>query len=128
MTAGDRINSVVAMATVVMAVATFYLANVTRSLAKDAAEGMRQAERHHQDNLRPFCVLEFADADAQFPFGSGFEPRNYPMALLGAPDDRMPSAKVSVRGNLHNKGQGRQKMFSFTSTHVWVRGKPALSG
>ncbi|HLY45793.1 MAG TPA: hypothetical protein VKQ73_09455 [Stellaceae bacterium] len=46
----DWINSILAVATVLMAGGTFYLAYVTRKLAEEAAEATRQAERHHQEN------------------------------------------------------------------------------
>ena len=47
----DWINSVLAFATVLMAGGTFYLAYLTRKLAKESAEATRQAERHHRENL-----------------------------------------------------------------------------
>ncbi len=54
---GEWINLSIAIATVVMAVGTFYLAIVTQKLAKGAADGIQQAERHHQENLRPSTLL-----------------------------------------------------------------------
>ena len=75
MMVSDWINSVVAVATVFMAAGTFYLAYATHKLAKDTAEGTEQTERHHQENLRPFCVVLFRDQTEQHPFGVEFDPR-----------------------------------------------------
>jgi hypothetical protein len=45
-------NLVLAAATVLMAGGTFYLAHLTRKLAKETAGATKQAERHHQENIR----------------------------------------------------------------------------
>ena len=74
MTPGDWINAVVALATVGMAGATYYLARATGQLATDTAGATAQADRHHQENLRPFCVMSFSDASEAAPFGSDFAP------------------------------------------------------
>jgi hypothetical protein len=107
MTLGDSINSVVAIATVVMALATYYLASVTRKLAEDTAAATRQADRHHQDNLRPFCVIEFDGAGQQFPFGPAFDPEYQRLkVLMGGAEQITQPATIFVRGSLRNKGNG----------------------
>lgn len=109
MTIGDRINSIMAFATVLMAAGTFFLAFVTRKLAKETADGTKQAERHHQESLRPFCVIAFADASNEQPFGSGFDSQSW---RLGAGTATGPSAqtdKIWIRGNVQNKGKGLAK-------------------
>jgi len=74
MTLGEKIDAVVATATLLMMVATFALAWVTKRLATETSASTKQTERHHQDNLRPFCVITFADATREHPFGIGFDP------------------------------------------------------
>lgn len=74
MTLADGLNLALAVATVLMAGATVYLAYYTHKLAKDTAKGIKQVERHHQDGLRPLCVFEFANSDANNPFGGSFYP------------------------------------------------------
>ncbi len=118
MTAGDWINSVVALATVVMAGATYYLAKVTRRLAKDTANATKQAHRHHQDttkqadrhhqeNRRPFCVITFPNASQQLPFGPDFDPElRRQRALAGVTDGQASTPCILVQGELQNKGHG----------------------
>lgn len=103
MTTADWINAVLAFVTALMAGGTVYLAWYTRNLAKETVAGIKQAERHHQEDLRPFCLIEFAEADNQNPFGSHFDP-NTPSAYpsVGAP----LGTGIFVFGNLRNKGKG----------------------
>ena len=54
MTTADLINAVLAFITALMAGGTVYLAWYTHNLAKDGVAGIRQAERHHQEDSRPF--------------------------------------------------------------------------
>ena len=68
LTIGEWVNLIGTVATVLMAGGTVYLAIVTQKLAKGAADGIKQADRHHQENLRPFCVLDFAHATETHPF------------------------------------------------------------
>ena len=90
---GEWINLSIAIATVVMAAGTFYLAIVTQKLAKGAADGIKQAERHHQENLRPFCVLDFAYANDLHPFGVDF-------------NSQASRNSIPIFGKLQNKGDG----------------------
>ena len=109
MTVGDWINSVLAGATVLMAAGTSYLAYATHKLAKDTAEGSRQTERHHQQNLRPYCVIVFRNPTMQHPFGIEFDPQSQrpdrPAAVSYFPE----ADAIRVCGNLHNKGKGPAK-------------------
>ncbi len=110
MTTADWINAVLAFVTALMAGGTVYLAWYTRNLAQDTVAGIKQAERHQQENSRPFCVIDFAATNDQHPFGEQFEPT---MHLIG-PDAGKPSKSfVSVHGKLQNKGKG-------PATHVVV--------
>jgi hypothetical protein len=107
MTIGDWINSVVAVATVVMAGATYYLARLTGRLAKDTVAATKQADRHHQENRRPFCVIAFHEASLSFPFGAAFAPENRKLGALMANSGQITqSAMIYVRGELQNKGAG----------------------
>jgi hypothetical protein len=106
MTIGDWINLILAVATVLMAAGTLYLAIETRRLARDTAEGIKQADRHHQEDLRPFCVIDFFDASQQYPFGTQFDPEDRRRIALVSGIDRTPSANISIRGDLRNKGNG----------------------
>jgi len=93
-TVGDWISLVVAIATVVMAGATYYLAWVTRRLAKETADAAQQAEQHHRENRRPFCVITFQGVDLHHPFGNAFRPS----ANFGL--------SIRIKGELQNKGGG----------------------
>jgi hypothetical protein len=107
MNAGDWINSVVALATVVMAGATYYLAKITRLLAKDTVDATKQADRHHQENRRPFCVITFPSASQQLPFGPDFDPESRRQRALAGVTDGQPSTPcILVHGQLQNKGAG----------------------
>lgn len=97
MSLGDWISAVVALATVFMAGATYYLAKVTKRLAEETTDTTKQVNRHHQENQRPFCVIAFYEASKQFPFGSTFEPVGCALAA------------ISVCGELQNKGAGPAK-------------------
>jgi hypothetical protein len=110
MTAGDWINSIVAIATVVMASATYYLAKITRCLAKDAAYATKQADQHHQENGRPFCVIIFSSASQQLPFGRDFDPKSRRQrALAGKTDGQPTTSDILIHGELQNKGGGPAK-------------------
>lgn len=106
MIVSDWINSVVALATVFMAAGTFYLACATHKLAKDTAEGAKQTERHHQENLRPFCVIVFDNPTEQHPFGSGFSPQSQRPERHTATSYFPESDAIRVRGEVQNKGKG----------------------
>jgi hypothetical protein len=110
MTTGDWINSVVALATVVMAGATYYLAKVTSRLANDAADATKQADRHHQENLRPFCVITFSNASQLLPFGPDFDPESRRQrTLAGVTNGQLFTPDILIQGELQNKGSGPAK-------------------
>jgi hypothetical protein len=93
-----------------MAGATVYLARYTHKLAKDAAEGIKQAERHHQEILRPFCVIDFNYATIQDPFG--IDEKGNPRladAHFSLSEEPPPRGTIFIRGELHNKGKGLAK-------------------
>ena len=111
MITGDWIiNSVVALATVAMAGATYCLAKVTRRLANDTADATKQADRHHQENRRPFCVITFSNANQLLPFGSNFDPEmRRQRALAGMADGQSSTPDILIQGELQNKGNGPAK-------------------
>lgn len=98
MTLGDWVNLVVAVATVLMAGATVYLGLETRKLAGDTSSGIDQAERHHRDSLRPYCVMEFNGSTEADPFG---------MSSMPATFNSKPA--VVIDGEICNKGNGLAK-------------------
>ncbi len=100
MSAADWINAVLAFVTALMAGGTVYLAWYTRNLAKDTMAGIEQAERHHREDLRPFCVIEFAEASDQNPFGRHFD------RPTSSGDNMQGQPSLLVFGSLHNKGKG----------------------
>lgn len=124
MTGVDWIKLVVALltvvATVVMAGATYYLAKITGRLANDTAGATRQADRHHQENLRPFCVITFPSASEEFPFGPAFAPESrLPPALPGVTGEQPSNPSILVRGELQNKGNGPAKdIFIYLNTRL----------
>lgn len=120
MTPGDWINVVVALASVVMAGATYYLARVTRQLATDTTDATKQADRHHQEDSRPFCMIVFPDASREFPFGSDFDPETRQRkALMASADQVTHSPALYVRGELQNKGSGPAKdIFVYLNTRL----------
>ena len=104
MTTADWINAVLAFVNALMAGGTVYLAWYTRNLAKDTVAGIKQAERHHQEDSRPFCVIDFANADANGPFGAGFHRQQVMMAMY--PSASGTGAALRLEGSLSNKGHG----------------------
>ena len=94
----------VAICTGLLAAATFLLAWFTKRTASEAREGLEQADRHHRENLRPFCVIEFIDVDNQNPFGRSFY-RQFGLDYKSGPADR----EVRIKGRLVNKGLGPAK-------------------
>jgi hypothetical protein len=104
MTLAEKLNIALAVATVLMALATVYLAYYTHELAKDTAEGMKQADRHHKEDLRPFCVIAFASADETRPFGDGFHQQQGKNAMY--PSSSGSGFPLILRGKLSNKGSG----------------------
>ena len=120
MTPGDWINVVVALASVVMAGATYYLARVTRQLATDTTDAAKQADRHHQEDSRPFCVIVFPDTSRECPFGSDFDPETRRRkALIASAEPVTQSPALYVRGELRNKGNGPAKdIFVYLNTRL----------
>ena len=107
MTLADWINAVLAFVTALMAGGTVYLAWYTRNLAKDTVAGIKQAERHHQEDLRPFCVIEFVHVDEQHPFGADFDPQTRRLAVpMSGVEQHVEYDRLYVRGDLRNKGHG----------------------
>lgn len=94
----------VAVCTGLLAVATFLLAWFTQRTAGEAREGLEQADRHHRENLRPFCIVEFTGVDNQHPFGQNFY-RQLGFDYKSGPADR----EVRIKGQLVNKGLGPAK-------------------
>ena len=105
MTIDNWITTGIAAGNLLMAGATACLAYYTWRLARSTAAAVQQASRHHQENLRPFCVIEFLDPDDQHPFGKEFEPRPPFGADVYAP----PKSCISVTGKIRNKGKGLAK-------------------
>jgi hypothetical protein len=103
----DWINGTLAIATVLMAAATVYLARYTQRLAKDTADGIKQAERHHQEDLRPFCVIDFDYRTDQDPFGIDWNGNHRLVeARTSGAEKPPPVGTISLRGDLRNKGKG----------------------
>ena len=100
MNTADWINAVLAFVTALMAGGTVYLAFYTRNLARETVAGIKQAERHHQEDLRPFCVIEFAGASGRNPFGRHFN------RLVPSGEAIPPMPGLLVFGSLHNGGKG----------------------
>ena len=91
-------------------IATGLLAWFTFKLAKSAADGNRQADKHHQQNLRPFCVIEFSAADhLACPFGVDFDPATRRIkSVMGVMGTTLGS-DILIRGELKNKAPGLAK-------------------
>lgn len=114
MTIGDWINVVLAVANGLMVFFTF-------RLARSTVAGIKQADRHHQEDSRPFCVIEFADAGATAPFGASFQRSQglatmYPSASgLGEP--------IRLKGHLVTRASDRRPISCCTSIGVTEPGK-----
>lgn len=107
MSTADWINAVLAFVTALMAAGTVYLAFYTRNLARETVAGIKQAERHHQEDLRPVCVIEFAGASGANPFGADFDPQTRSLAvLMSGVEQQVAYDRLYVRGDLRNKGHG----------------------
>jgi len=103
MTTADWINVVLTFVTTLMAVGTFCLAWYTRNLAK-------QAERHHQEDLRPFCVINFKYPTNQDPFGIDWSSNSgLAEAKMRGEESPPPAGTIAIRGELRNKGKGLAK-------------------
>jgi len=110
MNEADKLGLALSIVTGAMAIATGFLALFTYKLAKATADGINQAQKHHQQNLRPFCVIDFAGADYRvFPFGVDFDPasRRTKSAVSGSGTNL--GNNIFVRGELKNKGAGLAK-------------------
>ncbi len=110
MTIGDWINSIVALATAAMAFVTWRMAAYTRDLAKETNNGLEQAERHHQEALKPYCVIEFTNSDPSHPFGYDFntkQTKQYGNAR--SPQPSFDSMTICIAGQLCNFGKGPAK-------------------
>jgi hypothetical protein len=110
MTAADWINIALTFFTALMAAATFCLARHTRNLAKDTAEGIKQADRHHQEDLRPFCVIDFKHRTDQDPFGLDWNSNlRLTEAQKSGAESPPPAGTIAIRGQLRNNGKGLAK-------------------
>jgi hypothetical protein len=110
MVAADWINVVLAVVTTLMAGGTVYLAWYTRNLAKETAEGIEQAERHHQEDLRPFCMIDFNYPTDQDPFGIDWNSNSrLAEAKRRGEECPPPMDTIAIRGELRNKGKGLAK-------------------
>lgn len=68
---------------------------------------IKQTDRHHQENLRPFCVIDFSDASEQHPFGIEFDPDSRRRRALMAGEEQITQPpELRLHGNLRNKGNG----------------------
>ena len=104
----DWIDLAVAVGTAMLALGTFCLAKFTQTAVANAGEGLRQADRHHQESSRPFCVIEFEkNANTKDQFGKEFAPLTSVVTDGGGP---FPGKLyISIRGRLLNKGLGPAK-------------------
>src|SRR5271163_4944478 len=110
MTVADWINVALAVVTTLMAGGTVYLAWYTRNLARETAEGIEQAERHHQEDLRPFCIIEFSSPTDQDPFGIDWNTNSrLAEAKRRVEESPPPADTIAIRGELRNKGKGLAK-------------------
>lgn len=105
--AGALGSIVVAVGTGFLAWATFFLAKLTQTTVADTEKGLKQADRHHQENLRPFCVIQFKDSDTKHPFGKEFMPR--PPVSVSTGGSFLGKPYISIQGHLSNKGLGPAK-------------------
>ncbi len=96
--------------TALMAVGTFILAWYTRALAKDTAEGIKQSDRRHQEDLRPFCVIDFRYPTGPDPFGIDRDSnQRFLDAIFRKEQTPPPSDTIVILGELRNKGRGLAK-------------------
>ena len=110
MTTSDWINAGLAFFTALMAGGTFYLAFLTRRLARESVRATEQADRHHQENSRPFCLIAFTDPSDTHPFGIEFDPNSRRLAaLMSGSSITGTSSDIHIRGTLQNKGKGPAK-------------------
>lgn len=109
MTAATEISMWTAIGTGLLAVATFVL-------ARQAAAGNQQTNRHHKENLRPYCVIEFDRASKSLPFGPEYLPRRGKRIGDGPYQEWAPGQTskdhITIAGTLSNKGMGPAKTLS----------------
>jgi hypothetical protein len=73
---------------------------------QDTAEGIKQAERHHQEDLRPFCLIDFKWPTNQDPFGIDWNSNSRLAEAKVRGEESSPSADtIAIRGELRNKGK-----------------------
>jgi hypothetical protein len=110
MTSTDQITMALTVVTALMAVGTFVLAWYTRALAKDTAEGIKQSDRHHQEDLRPFCVIDFRYPTVPDPFGIDRDSnQRFLDAIFREEQTPPPPDTIVILGELRNKGRGPAK-------------------
>jgi hypothetical protein len=98
---------IVAVGTGALAWATFRLAKFTKATVADAEKALKQADEHHQENLRPFCAIEFSWSDRAKPFGAEFPP--FPSGVGPGQIPITGKPHISIKGRLYNKGLGPAK-------------------
>lgn len=110
MTPTDWITIALTVVTASMPVGTFILAGYTRELAKDTAEGIKQADRHHQEDLRPFCVIDFRYPTVPDPFGIDRDSnQRFLDAITLQQETPPPPDAIVILGELRNRGRGAAK-------------------
>lgn len=110
----------------IVPVATLALAAATAFLAKTTSDTNRQADRHHQENARPFCWIEFDDANDLHPFGNQLTVRPRLPTDMGNVDNLEHA--ITILGTIHNAGKGPakdltlylNKFSSLDGTEIWL--------
>jgi hypothetical protein len=107
----DKISLALAVVTGALAIATGLMAWFTYRLAKSTVEGNHQAAQQHQQNLRPFCALEFSGGSYPYSmFGADFDPAMRRIkANMGVMGTASLGNEIYIRGELKNKGKGLAK-------------------
>ena len=127
------VTGVLAWATFRMAKYTLDVAKFTRDAVTESRDEAQLEERRHQENLRPYCVIEFAGADERHPFGANFTP----MAAFAAMyPSTPPKPEILIKGRLMNKGLGPatnvvvylNKFSSIEGTAYWLTHPIVVSG
>jgi hypothetical protein len=91
----------VAVGTGLLAMATFILSVFTGWMAYEARKERGQSERHHQENLRPFCVIDIEGASETAPFGG--------LGYNQGWNTRTGARAEIIKGTMRNNGLGPAK-------------------
>jgi hypothetical protein len=111
-----------------VAVATCVLAVFTASLAKATYDAVEQADRHHQDDRRPYLFFDFFEESRDAPFGKLSKP-SLARRDAEANGNRLPPPQpIRICGNLSNRGGGLAinvvAYFNFYTSVDYQDGKP----